>query len=166
MSKSHGDKKRKAHDKKGKKKIAAVEATATPALDTLPERASSDRPALEKASVPRQGVSGRAKPGFDGAVETIGKSLKAAGKGTVAVHCKLLDIAQANVNSGLEFATRLAGAKTPLAAMRLQMTYWEERIGVLASQAQELHALSADLVANAAEPNREQVRRRRAAKAP
>ncbi len=69
MSKSHGDKKRKAHDKKAKKKIAAVEATATPALDTLPERASSDRPALEKASVPRQGVSGPAKPGFDGAVE-------------------------------------------------------------------------------------------------
>jgi hypothetical protein len=160
MSKSHGDKKRKAHDKKEKKKIAAVEATAASVL----ERAASDRPALEKASVPRQGVSGPGKPGFDGAVETIGKSLKAAGKGTVAVHCKLLDITQANLNSGLEFATRLAGAKTPLAAMRLQMTYWEECIGVLASQAQELHALSAELIAQTADPIREHVRRSRAAK--
>jgi Phasin protein len=164
MSKSHGGEKRKAHDKKEKKRNAAIEATAAPALDTLPERAPSDRPALEKASVPRQGVSGPAKPGFDGAVETIGRSLKAAGKGTVSVHCKLLDIAQANVNSGLEFAMRLAGAKTPLAMMRLQMTYWEERIGVLASQAQELHALSAELVAKTADPIREHVWRSRAAK--
>ncbi|MGZ5849125.1 MAG: phasin family protein [Methyloceanibacter sp.] len=164
MSKSHVDKKGKAHDKKEKKKIAAVEATAAPALDSVLERAASDRPALEKAIVPRQGVSAPAKPGFDGAVETIGKSLKAVGNGTVAVHCKLLDITQANLNSGLEFATRLAGAKTPLAAMRLQMTYWEERIGVLASQSQELHALSAELLAKTAEPIREHVRRSRAAK--
>jgi hypothetical protein len=92
MSKSHGDKKRKAHDKKQRKKIDITEVMAA-ALDIVPERAPPERPALEKASVPRQGVSGPAKPGFDGAVETIGRSLKAAGKGTVAVHCKLIDIA-------------------------------------------------------------------------
>jgi hypothetical protein len=164
MSRLHGDKKRKAHDKKQAKKIAAAEATATATLDTVPERAPSERPALEKASVPRQGVSGPAKPAFDGAVETMGRSLKAAGQGTVAVHRKLMDIAQANVNSGLELATRLADAKTPMAMMRLQMTYWDERMSALASQAQELHALSAELVANTAEPIREHVRRSRAAK--
>jgi hypothetical protein len=151
MSKSHGDKKRKAHDKKQAKKIAAAEATATATPDTVPERAP--RPALEKASVPRQGVSGPAKPVFDGAVETIRRSLKAAGQGTVAVHRKLMYIAQANVNSGLQLATRLADAKTPMAMMRLQMTYWDERMSALASQAQELHALSAELVANTAEPS-------------
>jgi hypothetical protein len=41
----------------------------------------------------------------------------------------------------------------------LQMTYWQERISVLASQAEELRALSAELVASASEPIKAQVRR-------
>jgi hypothetical protein len=52
-----------------------------------------------------------------------------------------------------------------MAMMRLQMNYWDERMGVLASQVQELHALSAELVANTADPIREHVRRSRSAKA-
>jgi hypothetical protein len=41
----------------------------------------------------------------------------------------------------------------------LQMSYWDERLKVLASQAEELRALSADLVAKANEPIREHIRR-------
>ena len=53
----------------------------------------------------------------------------------------------------------LASASSPVQIMQLQMSYWDERMKVLASQAEELRALSADLVAKANEPIREHIRR-------
>jgi hypothetical protein len=98
------------------------------------------------------------------AMETLEGSLKAAGRGTVAVNCKLLDMAQANVNSGLELAKRMAEAKTPLAAWRLQMAYWNERMGAFAAQAQELRALHAELCDTASAPIRAHLKRNGAAR--
>jgi hypothetical protein len=49
--------------------------------------------------------------------------------------------------------------------MQLQMDYWDERLKALASQAQELRALSAELVANTNEPIRQHMRTKRAASA-
>jgi hypothetical protein len=65
------------------------------------------------------------------------------------------------VSSGFEFAMSLASASSPVQIMQLQMSYWDERLKVLASQAEELRALSAELVAKANEPIREQMRRTR-----
>jgi phasin protein len=93
------------------------------------------------------------------AVETFERTVKAAGQGTVAVNRKLLDFTRANVSSGFDFAMSLASASSPVQIMQLQMSYWDERMKVLASQAQELRALSADLVAKANEPIREHIRR-------
>lgn len=53
----------------------------------------------------------------------------------------------------------LASASSPVQIMQLQMSYWDERLKVLASQAEELRALSADLVAKANEPIREHIHR-------
>ena len=39
-----------------------------------------------------------------------------------------------------------------------EMSYWDERMKVLASQAEELRPLSADLVAKTSEPIREHMR--------
>jgi hypothetical protein len=154
--KSHGDRKQKDHDRKHQKKIAASE-VATAALDSLPARVPAERPALEKTGVPQR-VSGPVKPAFE-AVATIEGSLQAAGQGAVAVNRKLIDIAQANLHSGLELAKNLAGAKTPMAMMRLQMEYWHERVGVLTRQAEELRELQAQFLGNAAAPIREHVRK-------
>ncbi|MGH6737121.1 MAG: phasin family protein [Methyloceanibacter sp.] len=93
------------------------------------------------------------------AVATMEKSLKAAMPVAVAVNRKLVDIAQANLNSGLELARDLVGAKTPMEMMRLHMNYWHDNAGVFQSQAQELRSLSAKLLATASEPIREQMRR-------
>jgi hypothetical protein len=93
------------------------------------------------------------------AVDTFERTVKAAGQGTVAVNRKLLDFTRANVSSGFDFAMSLASASSPVQIMQLQMSYWDERMKVLASQAQELRALSADLVAKANEPIREHIRR-------
>ncbi|MGH6803286.1 MAG: phasin family protein [Methyloceanibacter sp.] len=93
------------------------------------------------------------------AVETMERSLKAAGQGTVAVNRKLIDFAQANLSSSLDLARSLACARNPMQVMHLQVTYWDERMKVLASQAEELRALSAEIVAKANEPIREHMRR-------
>ena len=87
------------------------------------------------------------------------RSLKAAGQGTVAVNRKLIDIARANVASGLDLALDLATAKNPIEMARVQMAFWDEQMKALASQAQELRTLSAEMVAQASEPIREHVKR-------
>jgi hypothetical protein len=87
-------------------------------------------------------------------VDTLEQSLKAAGRNTVAVNCKLLDFALTNINSSLDHAKDLAAARSPVRIMRLQMEYWHDCLEAFASQAQEFRALSAELIANANEPLR------------
>lgn len=88
------------------------------------------------------------------AVDTFERTFRAAGQGTVEVNRKLLDFTRANVSFGFDFAMSLASASSPVLIMQLQMSYWDEPLKVLASQAEELRALSADLVAKANEPIR------------
>jgi hypothetical protein len=91
---------------------------------------------------------------LDTAVDTLERSLKAAGQGTVAVNCKLIDFARANMSSSFEFAISLASASSPMQIMQLQVSYWDERLKEMVRQADELRAMSADLVAKANEPIR------------
>ena len=93
------------------------------------------------------------------AVDSLEKSFKAALPAAAAVNSKLVDIAQANMNSGMEFARDLAGAKSPMEMVRLGMTYWHENMGVFQAQAQELRTLSASFVTKASEPIRDHIRR-------
>jgi hypothetical protein len=95
---------------------------------------------------------------FAGAVATLEGSLKAAGRSAVQVNRKLIEIAQANVNSSLEHAKEMAGAKNPIAAMHLHMNYWHEQMGVFTRQSQEFRALQAELVGLAAAPLRAHLR--------
>lgn len=87
-------------------------------------------------------------------LDTFERSFKAAGQGAVAVNQKLLDFARANVTSTFDFAMSMATASSPMQMMQLQMSYWDERMKALASQAEELRALSADLMAKTSEPIR------------
>jgi len=100
-----------------------------------------------------------ARDAVSNAMETIEESWKAAGLGTVAVNRKILDFARQNVSSGLHLARSLAGAKNPLEMARLHVTFWDEQMKALASQAQELRAMSAEIVNKASEPLREHMRK-------
>jgi hypothetical protein len=102
-----------------------------------------------------------ASPGrlLETAVDTFERTFKAAGQGTIEVNRKLLDFTRANMSSGFDFAISLASASSPVQIMQLQMSFWDERMKVLASQAEELRALSADLVAKTSEPIRAHMRR-------
>ena len=93
------------------------------------------------------------------AVDTLERTFKAAGQGTIEVNRKLLDFTRANMSSGFDFAMSLAAASSPVQIMQLQMSFWDERLRVLASQAEELRALSAELVAQTSEPIRAHMRR-------
>lgn len=93
------------------------------------------------------------------AVDSLEKSLKAAMPAAVAVNSKLVDIAQTNMNAGMELVRDLAGARTPLEAMQLGITYWHANMGVFQAQAQELRVLSARFVTTASEPIRDHIRR-------
>ena len=177
-----GDKKQKANGKKEvqdknevKDKIVAAEMGAAVMREEPPKPAPvpvarPERPAPAKAAVkarvlepPPPAVKHNAPEPprhlLETAVDTFERSFKAAGQGTVEVNRKLLDFTRANVSSGFDFAMSLATASSPVQIMQLQMSYWDERLKVLASQAEELRVLSADLVAKANEPIREHIRR-------
>jgi len=69
-------------------------------------------------------------------------SLAEAGQDALAVNRKLVEMTQANMQAGLDFAMRLATVKTPMEFMSLQMSYWQERMGVFTRQAEELRSLA------------------------
>jgi hypothetical protein len=69
-------------------------------------------------------------------------SLAEAGQDALAVNRKLVEMTQANMRSGLDFAMRLATVKTPMELVSLQMSYWQERMGTFARQAEELRTLA------------------------
>ena len=141
---------KKPHAKKSaSKKIAAATvngpavrkspATAAPPVAVSPARVSPVAPVLVNAVKPEEKLPDTAL--VERAVNSLEKSLKAAVPAAVAVNRKLVDIAQANMNSSLELARDLANAKSPMEMMRLQMNYWHENMSVFGAQAQELRAL-------------------------
>jgi hypothetical protein len=152
MSKSQSEKKRKAQAKAQDKKPKKVEAAA---LTLVSARAPEPEAVRAPARAPQAATPQAA---FAGAVATIEGSLKAMRKGAVQVNRKLIEIAQANVNSSLEHAKEMADAKNPMAAMRLHINYWYEQMGVFTRRSQEFRALQAELVGLATAPIRAHLR--------
>jgi hypothetical protein len=177
-----GDKKQKSNGKREvKKKTVAAEIGASLMREGAPKPASTvSRPARpvvvkeveeEKALTPPpvlrparpvgENEAAKAKPQEPQApllgnpLDTFGRSFTAAAQGAIAVNQKLLDFARANMQSGFDFAMSLATASSPLQMMQLQVSYWNERMKVLASQAEELRVLSAELTAKTSEPIRQ-----------
>jgi hypothetical protein len=87
------------------------------------------------------------------------KSFGAAGQGAVALNRKIMNIAERNINSGFDLATRLAGAKNLAEAMELQGAYWRKQLDEMRKQAEEVRVLSSKAAANVVEPIKAQVRR-------
>jgi hypothetical protein len=124
-SKSNGKSKK---DAKKVAKKASKPAKATPVAETV---------SLMSAFKPPFGVASFAMP-----KAMMPASLAEAGQDVLVVNRKLVEMTQANMQAGLDFAMRLAGAKTPMEFMSLQMSYWQERLGAFARQAEELRALA------------------------
>jgi hypothetical protein len=116
-------------------------------------------PVLVNAVKPEEKLSEPVEDAIESAVQTLEKSFEAAMPAALAVNQKLVDIAQTNMNAGLELARDLAGAKSPMEAMRLGMNYWHECVGVFGSQALELRTLAGEFMTTANEPIRAHMRR-------
>jgi phasin protein len=187
-----GDRKQKSNGKRVKEKTVAAEIGAALMREEAPKPAVApvSRPArpvvvkevaeekaLEPAPVARPAPPVVEKevekrkpleppaPFLGNPLDTFERSFKAAGQGAIAVNQKLLDFARANMSSGFDFAVSLAFASSPMQMMQLQVSYWDERMKVLASQAEELRALSAELMAKTSEPIRQHIRAKRASAA-
>jgi hypothetical protein len=142
-----------------RKPAQIVTAPAAKPMPEPPAKSAKPAPAMSKPVA----ASNAPQPLVENAVDTLERSFKAAGEGTVAVNCKLLDFARANVNSGLDHVRDLAAAKSPVRILRLQIEFWHDCLETFANQAQELRAMSAALVAEANEPLRQHLRKPRRA---
>lgn len=152
----------KAESKKAtaKKKVVSAKASA-PALRKSKAAAKPQRkepaPVLVNAQKPDEKLP--EAPFVDRAVDSIEWSMKALLPVAVAVNCKLVDIAQTNMNAGMALARELVGATSPLEMMWVGMNSWRAHMSVLGAQAQELRLLSADLITTANDPIRAHLRR-------
>jgi hypothetical protein len=139
---------------KSKQRKAIAEATGAPKREEAMLAAVSHARLIGSNSEPARHM-------LSAAFESIERSVKAAGLGTVAVNRKIIDIARTNIVSSFDLARALAGARTPLEAARLNMAFFDERMRALATQAEELRALQAELVTKASTPLREHMLRGR-----
>ena len=112
------------------------------------------RPVVENEAAKAKSQEPQA-PLLGNPLDTFGRSFTAAAQGAIAVNQKLIDFARANMQSGFDFAVSLATASSPMQMMQLQVSYWNERMKVLASQAEELRVLSAELTGKTSEPIRQ-----------
>lgn len=94
---------------------------------------------------------------FEASLTTFERSFDAAGQGAAAFNRKIVDIARRNVDVSFDLASSLAGARNLADIVELQSAFWRKQFGVLTAQAEEVHALSTKLAADAAEPIRSQM---------
>ena len=76
----------------------------------------------------------------------------ALGAAAIAARARGGNASNGNVDAGFDLATSLAGAKTFADMFELQTAFWRRQLGALTAQAEEVHALSTKVTADAAEP--------------
>jgi phasin len=113
----------------------------------------------DKAVAQTREAYSHSKDAFDASLTTFERSFDAAGQGAAAFNRKIVDIARRNVDASFDLATSLAGAKTLVDIVELQSAFWHKQFAVMTAQAEEVHALSAKVTADAAEPIRSQMAR-------
>ena len=110
------------------------------------------RALAEKSVAQTRQAYDRSLDAFDASLTRFERSFDAAGQGAAAFNRKIVDIARRNVDASFDLATTLAGAKNLADIVELQSAFWRKQVGVLTAQAEEVHALSAKVAADASEP--------------
>jgi phasin len=119
-------------------------------LDTsVPEAV---RAMAEKTVAQTREVYDCSKDALDASIATFERTFDAAGQSAAAFNRKIIDIAQRNVKSSFDLAKSLAGAKNLAEMVELQAAHWQKQFDTLASQAEEVRALSTKVTAAMAEP--------------
>ena len=108
------------------------------------------RAMAEKAVVHTRDVYERSKDRLESDLETLERTIDAAGQGATMLNRKVIDIAP--VNSGFELAKSLTGARRISEMVEVQAGYWRSQPNILAKQAEELATLSKTVLADVLEP--------------
>ena len=104
------------------------------ALDTaIPEAPGA---VAEKTVGQTRDAYDRSKEALEASIATFERSFDAAGWGAAAFNHKIIDIARRNLNSGVDLANSLAGAKNLAEIVELQAAYWRKQFGALTAQAE------------------------------
>jgi phasin len=117
------------------------------------------RALAEKTVAQTRQAYDRSLDAFDASLTTFERSFDAAGQGAAAFNRKIVDIVRRNVDASFDLATSLAGAKNLADMVELQSAFWRKQFGVLTAQAEEVHALSTKVTADAAEQIKSQMAR-------
>jgi len=118
---------------------------------------ASMRALAEMSVAQTRAVYQRSANAFDAAFESWEDCLDAAGQGAMALNRKIMDIAERNISTGFDLATRLTKVKNPVEAIELQAAYWRQQFGELRMQAEEVRALLERVTDRVAEPIKAQV---------
>lgn len=119
----------------------------------------SVRALAEKTVTQTREAYEHAKEALEDAVDALERSFDAAGQGAAAFNRKLIDITQRNLNSGFDLAKKLAGAKNLAEIVELQSGFVRQQFDAVASQTNEIRALSTKIAADTAEPIKAQMAR-------
>jgi hypothetical protein len=125
------------------------EASGQAVTNALPQAA--DLLAETSAAQTREAYE-RSKNTLEAAVDTLARSFDALGQGTAALNRKIIEIVQQNARSGFDLAKSLATAKTLAETVELRATYWRKQFSALATQAEEVRALSTKVAVDIATP--------------
>ena len=98
-----------------------------------------------------------AKVSMEEAVEVLEKSIDHAGQGAAALNRKVIDNAQANLNTGFDLAKDLAGAKNIAEIMELQSSFARKQFEALTAQAEEIRELSTKIAEDTSNPIKDHV---------
>jgi hypothetical protein len=100
----------------------------------------------------------RSKDALEASIATFERSFDAAGWGAAAFNHKIIDVARRNLNSGVDLANSLAGAKNLAEIVELQAAYWRKQFSALTAQAESPRAFD-KMAAAASQPLKEQMKR-------
>ena len=78
----------------------------------------------------------RSKDALEASIATFERSFDAAGWGAAAFNRKMIDITRRNLNSGVDLANSLAGAKNLAEIVQLQAAHWRKQFSALTAQAE------------------------------
>jgi phasin len=117
------------------------------------------RALAEKTVAQTREAYDRSSDAFDASLTTFERSFEAAGQGAAAFNRKIVDIARRNVDASFDLAKSLAGAKDLSDIVQLQAAFWRKQFDVLMAQAEEVHALSTKITADAADPIKSHIAR-------
>ena len=121
------------------------------ALDTAIPEALGEAVAEKTMGQTREAYD-RSKDALEASITTFESSFDVAGWGAAAFNHKIIDIARRNLNSGIDLANSLAGAKNLAEIVELQTAHWRKQFDTLTSQGEEVRALSTKVTADAAKP--------------